>query len=319
MRYCFCSVMMVAVLFGGMPAMANEFPSQPIRIVVGYPPGGATDVLARIVARRMSEIFGKSVVVENRPGAAGSIGTRLVAQARPDGYTLLMGTAAQAVRMAFAQPGFDLRKDFAPLVLIASVPNVVLAHPSFPGLTFQDLLDIARRSPDSVSVGSTGTGGSAHMGLELLQSMANIKVTHVPYKGSAPGITDLLAGHIPVMIDALSTAVPLVQSGKLRALAVTSRSRSAALPAVPAVAEIVSGFEAEGWYGLFAVAGTAPNVLSTLQDTIDRIVGESVFTSQARKMGAVPRPIAPEGFSAFVNEEVAKWTRVVADRKIVLE
>lgn len=302
-----------------VPGRASAYPERPVQLVVPYPPGGATDLLGRLVARRMAELLGKPVVVENRAGAAGAVGTAAVARSRPDGHTLLVGTAAQAVRMAFPQPGFDFRADFVPLAFIGSVPNVILAHPGFPGTSLAELVDMARRTPGELRVGSTGVGGSAHLGLELLQSMTGIRTVHVPYKGSAPGIADVLAGHIPLMIDALSTAVPLVRSGKLRALGITGRTRSQLLPDVPAIAELVPGFEAEGWYGIFGVAATPAPVVTTLQTMLEQVVSEPAFLQKAAELGAAPRSLPPDRFREFVDGEVDKWTRIVAERRIVLE
>lgn len=304
---------------GAGAASAQEYPTRTVQIIVPYPAGGATDVFARHIARRLSEMYGKQVLVENRTGAAGSIGTQFAAQAQPDGYTLVMTAAGQAVRMAFPNAGFDLNRDFVPIALVATVPNIVLAHPGFSAQSFKEFMELAKREPGKLTVGSTGTGGSAHLGLELLQHMSGIRTTHVAYRGGAPGLADVLAGHIPVMIDAMSTAVPLVKSGRVRALAVTSAKRSAALPDVPAIAEAVPGYEAVGWYAMFARAGTPPSIVADLRTKVDRILSERDLLAKMDEMGAIPKPVPSDQVDKFVRDEVSKWSEIVRVANVKLE
>src|SRR5271166_4588940 len=253
------SFIVLAVIAAG--AGAQTYPTKPIRLVVPFPAGGTTDILAREVGQRLSVSLGQSVIVDNRPGAAGNIGSELVAKSAPDGYTLLMATVGtHAINPSlYARMPYDHVKDFTPVVLVAGVPNVLEVTPSLPVYTVADLIKLAKEKPGQINFASSGSGTSIHLSGELFKTMAGVDMTHVPYKGSAAAITDLIGGQVQVMFDNLPSSLPQIKAGKLRAIAVTSAQRAPALPDVPTIAESgLPGFEATSWFGVVAPAGPAP-------------------------------------------------------------
>lgn len=313
----------VAALAGAALAAAaplahaqSSYPSKPITIIVPFPAGGTTDILARILAQYMNKEFGQSVIVDNRAGAGGNIGAQAAARAAADGYTLFMGTVGtHAINSSlYKKLPYDPIKDFAPLTRVAMVPNLLVAHPSQPFKTVKEMIDYAKANPGKINYGSSGNGSSIHLSGELFKSLAKVDMTHVPYKGSAPAVSDLLGGQIAIMFDNMPSALPHVKGGKLRAIAVTSARRSPELPDVPTVAEAgVPGYEATSWFGMFAPAGTPPDVLAKLNSVIVKALNDAEVRKKISEQGADPHPEKPAEFAAFIQKETAKWGKVVRD------
>ncbi|HET9337661.1 MAG TPA: tripartite tricarboxylate transporter substrate binding protein [Casimicrobiaceae bacterium] len=292
------------------------YPSQPIRIVVPFPPGGATDIMARAAAQKLAEAWKAQVVVDNRPGAGGNIGSELVAKAAPDGYTLEMGTVGtHAINASlYAKMPYDHVKDFTPVVLVAAVPNVLVVHPSVPANSVQELIAYAKANPGKLNFASSGAGTSIHLSGELFKVMAGVQMTHVPYKGSAPAITDLLGGQVQLMFDNLPPSLPHIRAGKLRALAVTTSERAPALPDVPTVAESgLPGFEASSWFGLLAPAGTPREIVVKINGEIARWLVTPEAKEKMIAIGANAKGGTPEDFAKHIADETAKWAKVVKE------
>ena len=290
-----------------------EFPSRPIRIVVPFPPGGATDAAARLVAQKMGEQWGQPVVVDNRPGAGGNLGSDLVAKAPADGYTLVMGvTGSHAINTSlYSRMPYDPQADFVAISQVAVVPNVLVVHPSVPARNLAELVALARKEPGRLDYASLGNGTAAHLGMEMLKSAAGVEITHVPYKGSAPAVTDLLAGQVQMMVDGLPSALPHVKAGKLRAIALTSLRRSPSLPELPTIAETYPGFYADAWSGLFAPRGTPQPVVDRLSAEVQRILKLPEVREKLAALGAEPVGSTQAEFAAHVKKEIDKWAKVV--------
>ena len=295
-------------------AWAQAYPNHPIRLVVPFPAGGTTDILARDAAPKLTEALGQSVVVDNRPGAGGNIGADLVAKSAPDGYTLLMGTVGtHAINPSlYAKMPYDHVKDFAPVVLVAGVPNVLVVNPSLPVNSVADLIKLAKSKPGAINFASSGNGTSIHLSGELFKTMAGVDMTHVPYKGSAPALTDLMGGQVQVMFDNLPSSLQQIKAGKLRAIAVTSAKRSPALPDVPTIAESgLPGFEASSWFGVLAPAGTPPAIVARLNAEINKWLQSPEGKEQLLGQGAQAAGGTPEQFAAHIRAETDKWAKVV--------
>jgi tripartite-type tricarboxylate transporter receptor subunit TctC len=294
------------------------YPDRSVRIVVPFAPGGGTDVIARALAQEMAKDLGVAVIVENKPGAGTIIGTQWVATSEPDGYTLLMGTFANAVNPSLqAKLPYDPHKDFAPVALIARSFNIVVVNPKSPIKSIADLIAAAKADPDKLSYGTFGTGTSAHLAGELFKNLAKVNLTTVPYKGAAPAITDLIGGHTEVMFTTVASAASLIEAGQLRALAVTSAERSPAFPQLPTVAEAgVPGYVAESWYGLFAPAKTPADVIGRLNKSAAKAVQSEVFKQLGVNEGLVMVASPPEAFDRYVRGEEARWRKVIEDAGI---
>ena len=294
-------------------AQLDAFPVKPVRIVVPFPPGGATDVAARLIATKLSEKWGQAVVIDNKAGAGGNVGSDIVAKSAPDGYTLVMGvTGSHAINTSlYSKMPYDPVADFVAISQVAVVPNVIVVHPSVAAATLAELVALAKREPGKLNYASLGNGTAAHLGMEMLKSAAGIDMTHVPYKGSAPAISDLLAGQVQVMVDGLPSALPHIKAGKLRALAMTSLRRSPALPDLPTVAENYPGFYADAWSGLFAPKGTPPAVVDKISVEVQRILRLPEVREKLAGLGAEPVGSTPTEFSSHVKREIDKWARVV--------
>ena len=301
------------------PAQAQTWPSKPVRIVVPFPPGGTTDIVARSIGVELQRMWQHAVVIENRPGAGGNIGADLVAKAAPDGYTLLMGTVGtHAINKAlFEQNGakmpFDPAKDFVPITLAAGVPNVMVINPKLPVNTVAEFIAYAKARPGQLNMASSGNGTSIHLSGELFKTVTGVYMVHFPYRGSAPAITDLIAGNMNVMFDNLPSALPHIKSGRLKALAVTSRTRSPALPDVPTIEEAagLKGFDASSWFGLFAPAGTPRTIVDKIQADVAKALAQPEVRERFIAQGADPGGNTPDQFAAFIRAETDKWTRVV--------
>jgi tripartite-type tricarboxylate transporter receptor subunit TctC len=293
---------------------AEVYPTRPIRMVVGYPPGGANDLVARAIATRMGPRLGQQVIVENRAGAAGNIGTVLVARAAPDGYTLLLASVA-SFAMSPALVGkvpFDPINDFAPVTQAVVVTSLLSVHPSMPVQSMKQLVALAKKQPGVLNYASPGRGSIAHLASELLWITAGIKLNHVPYKGGGPAVADAVAGHVEVMFSLISTQTPHVRSGRLRALAVTSAKRSAALPDVPTAAESgYPGFEASGWLGLVFPARTQPAVVDRINKEAVAVLGLRETQTQLEDLGLDPETSTPAAFHALIKSDYARWDKVV--------
>jgi tripartite-type tricarboxylate transporter receptor subunit TctC len=297
------------------------YPERAIRIIVPFAPGGGTDVVARTLAQDMARDLGVSVIIENKPGAGTIIGTQAVAASTADGYTLLMGTFSHAVNSSLsAKLPYDPHKDFAAVALIARSFNVVVVNPKSSFHTIADLIAAAKANPDKLTFGTFGVGTSAHLAGELFKDMAGVNLTAVPYKGAAPAITDLIGGQIDVMFTTVASAASLVESGQLRALAVTSVERSPAFPQVPTVAEAgVPFYAAESWYGLFAPAGTPTEVIGRLNQSAASAVQSEAFRKLGANEGLVTAALPPEALDRYVRGEEERWRRVIRDAGIKVE
>jgi tripartite-type tricarboxylate transporter receptor subunit TctC len=306
------------LLAGAMSGARAAYPERVIKIVVPFAPGGGTDVVARTLAQEMAKDLGVSVIIENKPGAGTIIGTQAVAASEGDGYTLLMGTFANAVNPGLhATLPYDQHRDLAPVALVARSFSIVVVNPKSSIQSVKDLITAAKAEPDKLSYGTYGTGTSAHLAGELFKHMAGVNLTMVPYKGSAPAITDLIGGHIQVMFTTVASAAPLIEGGQLRALAVTSAERSPAFPALPTVAEAgVPGYDAEAWYGLFAPAKTPPEIIDRLNKAAAIAVKADTFKKLGVNEGLILVAGPPSELDRYFREEEERWRKVIQDAGI---
>jgi len=309
------SLAAAALLIPTGPASAQPYPSRPITLVVPQAAGGTNDIVGRLVGQKLGEVMNSaSVVVDNRPGAGGNIGTQLVAKGPKDGYTLLMTiSSSQAINPAlYRNPGFDPVKDFKPVGLIGAVPNVLLVNPTFPAKDLAEFLKLARQKGANYQYASAGNGTLNHLLGEMLNSMAGISLQHVPYKGVAPALNDVLGGQLPIVFASLPSALSHIKAGKLRALAVSGDKRSAVLPDVPTIAEAVPGYNGTLWIGLFAPAGVPADVLAALQDATRKALASKDLRDKLEQQGVeIAAPTSPEQFAALLQGDLAKWARIV--------
>ena len=296
-----------------LPAAAQTYPAKTIRYIVPFPPAGATDILARWVAEKITPALGHSVVVENRPGAAGGVGTDLVAKSPPDGYTILMATAAQAIsETLYVRQPFSFARDLTAVALIARVPNVMEVHPSVPVKTVREFIALAKAQPGQINFASSGAGTTIHMSGELFKLLTGVNIVHIPYKGSAPALNDLVAGQVSVMWDNLPASMPFIKAGRLRAIAITTANRYPGLPDLPTVAESgVPGYEASAWFGIVAPAAMPREAIARLNAEVNRAINLPDMKERFVQQGATPAPGTPEDFSTWIREEIAKWGKVV--------
>jgi tripartite-type tricarboxylate transporter receptor subunit TctC len=313
----FGSALALLVLLCG-PAAAQDYPSRPVRIVVPSSPGGGTDILARVLADHLSRSLGGQVFVENRPGAGQMIGIEQVARAAPDGYTLLMAASTLAINPAmYKKVNYDALRDFAPISQVAGLPNVLVVHPSLPAKSVAELIALAKQKPGQLTYASAGIGTSPHMGMELFKSMAGIDLQHVPFRGTGPAVTEMLSGRVPTGLSNTLTAIPHIEAGSLRALAVTGTKRAQALPQVPTIAEAgVPGYDAMQWYGLLAPAGTPPAIVARLQADIARALNLPDVKEKLAADGAEAVGSTPAQFTALIKDEVEKWAKVARAARI---
>jgi tripartite-type tricarboxylate transporter receptor subunit TctC len=293
---------------------AAGYPAKAVRIVTGSAPGGPLDFSARLAAQKLSEALGQAVVVEPRTGASGTIASEFVAKAPPDGYTLGLGSMATLCVVPHLYPkiGYDPLKDFAPITIVSTVGFVVIVHPSVPVRHLKDLLALARARPGKLSFGTAGAGSVTHLGIEMLKSMADVNFLHVPYKGAAPALIDLIGGQTDLMYDSVLTAVPHIKSGKVRALAVGSAKRSSQLPDVPTVAESgLPGFEASTWFGIIAPAATPGDIVSRLHATLVKTISDKAVTQRLLSQGMEPVLITPEQFAERIRQDLPRWGKLL--------
>ena len=293
-------------------AFAADYPARPIKMIVGFAPGGGTDLTARPVAAKLSELLGQQVIVENRPGAAGNIATEQVARAAPDGYTILMGTiAALAINPSlYGNLKFDPETDFAPVIQVVDATNVLALHPSVPASSVQELIALARQK--SLSAGSSGIGATGHLAIELFNVMAGVKLVHVPYKGGGPAMTDLVGGQVQLIFATTASAGPQIKAGRIKGIAVTTAKRSALMPELPTIAEAgLAGFDANNWYGIVVPVRTPRAIIDQLNAEVTKVLGMPDVKATLFNQGLDPAPGTPEQFGAYIKSERIKWAKVI--------
>jgi tripartite-type tricarboxylate transporter receptor subunit TctC len=313
---------LVAVLAcAGAHCLAQTYPAKPIRIVVPYPPGGSGTIVARILGDKLNQAWGQQILVDSRPGASGMIGAEIVAKSPPDGYTLLAGyTSEVAINVSlFSKMAYDPLKDFAPIALTGVIPMILLVHPSVPAKTVKELMALAQRRPGEMTYGSAGAGSPAHLAHELLNRSTGVKMVHVPYKGAAPALVDLLGGHVFTYFSGMPPAMPHVRAGKLRGLAVSTAKRSAAAPDIPAVSESVPGFDVPTWFSLLAPAGTPRDIVAKLNAETVRSLNDPAVKPKLTALGAETTTLNADEVSAFIRQEIEKYARVVKSSGLRVE
>lgn len=304
----------IAVLFSApVYAQAADYPNKPIRLVVGYAAGGATDVIARLVSDKLGRELGQAVVVENRTGANSNVGAQVVAKSAPDGHTLYVYTIANTINNTlYADLGYDPVKDFAPVGLIAKIPNILVVNPTVPAKTVAEYVDFARTSKEGITFASSGSGSSIHMSGEMFKMTTGLNMLHVPYRGSAPAVTDLIGGQVQSMFDNAPSAMPHIQAGKLRPLAVTSAKRFPQLPDVPTMAESgYPNFEVQSWFGIAAPAGTPDSAINTLNSALNKALADPDVQQRLSDLMATSAPGTPQDMQTFVMQEIENWGAVV--------
>jgi tripartite-type tricarboxylate transporter receptor subunit TctC len=293
-------------------ACGQGYPARPVRVVVGFPPGSSADIGARLMAQRLASRLGQPFVVENRPGAGGSIGTEAVVRETPDGYTLLWATSANAISATFYENlSFSFIRDIAPVAGVLRTPLVMVVNPSLPPKTVPEFIAYAKANPGRINMASGGNGGTLHVTGELFKMMTGVTMTHVPYRGDAPALTDLLSGQVQVLFATMPAAIEQIKAGKLRALAVTTAQRSEALPDVPAMAEFVPDYEASVWHGVGAPKNTPTEVIAKLSNEISTALADATMKARLADIGATPLPLSPAEFGKFVADDTEKWGKVV--------
>jgi tripartite-type tricarboxylate transporter receptor subunit TctC len=310
-----------ALTLAASAAFAQTWPTQPIRLIVGYPAGGASDVAARIIGQKLGERLGQSVIVENKPGAASNIGADIVAKAPADGSTFLLGTISLSVNPSlYPKLSYDPLKDLRGVAMISSTPFLLVSNPQSPYDSVKALLDAARSNKKRIDYATAGNGSGSHLFTELLSSTAGIKLSHVPYKGAAPAMNDVLANQVPITFDNIITTLPLVKTGKLRALAVSTKERSKVAPDIPTLAESgVPGYDATAWFGIFAPAGVSNDIVRKLNHEVNEIVKDPAVSARLLQLGAEPVTMTPEQFDAFYAGQVTKWAKVVHQANIKID
>ena len=295
-----------------LAAQAQDYPTKPIKWVVAYPPGGTTDILARIMGQALSERLGQQFVIDNRPGAGNNIGTEQVVNSPPDGYTILLVNPANGINATlYKKLPFNFLRDIAPVAGITRVPNVMEINPNFPAKTVAEFIAYGKANPGKINMASSGNGTSVHLSGELFMAMTGIKMTHVPYRGAGPALTDLIAGTVDVMFDNLPSSIEFIRGGKLRALAVTTDKRNAALPDVPTVADTVPGYEASAWFGIGAPKDTPPEIIAKLNKAVNDALADPKMKAKLADLGGIPMAGTPADFGKVMADETAKWEKVV--------
>ena len=295
------------------------WPEKPVRVVVPFPPGGSTDIVARMLAPRLSEEFGQQFIVDNRGGAGGTIGAEIVARANPDGYTIIVVASSYASSAALYKLPYDPVKGIAPISMITTGPLILAVNPSVKAANLKEFIELARAKPGALNFGSPGTGSAPHLATELFRQMTKTDMVHVPYKGDAPALADLLGGQIQFFISAPLVLVPQIKAGKLRALAVTTEQRSPVMPDLPAIGELVPGYSAITWFGMWAPAGTPREIVLRLNQSIARILKQPDVQERLRADGMEPAHFTPEEFTRFIAREIAKWSTVVKTGNIKID
>lgn len=310
----------LCLTFAAAAASAADYPNRPVRIIVGYPPGGATDIVARIFGAYLSEKLGQQFIVENRAGAGNNLGTEAVVRAAPDGYTFILVNPANAVNASlYKKLNFNFIRDIAPVAGFIRVPNVMEVHPSVPATTVKEFIDYVKANPGKVNIASSGNGTSIHLSGELFKMMTGLQMTHVPYKGSAPMLTDMLAGQVQVTFDNLPASIGHIKAGKLRALAVTTAVRSPELPDVPTVGDTVPGYEASAFFGLGAPKDTPKEIIAVINKHVNDALKDPSTLKKLSDLGGLPLAGTPEDFGKVIASETAKWEKVVHAANLSVE
>lgn len=312
----------LAIFTMALPAHAQAWPAKPIRLVVPYSAGGTADLLGRSIARKLGESLGQQVIIENRTGAGGGIGADLVAKSKSDGYTLLMGTIATHAINPNLYPDnpYDPVKDFAPVLLVATMPNLLVVNPAVPAKNVRELIALAKAKPGELAFASAGSGTTQHLSGELFKKMAGVDMLHIPYKGNAPAVADLVGGQVQVMFDNIPISLQQVRAGKLRALAVTGPKRSPVLPDIPTIAEAaLPGYSVTSWFALFAPAGTPAEIVATLNKEAHKALGDKTVHQQLVDQGIEPAGGTPEQLAAHIRAELSRWKKIVAESGATVE
>ena len=305
-----------------LPSRAQAYPSRTITLVVPYAPGGATDVSARMLAQRMTEILGQTVIVENKPGAGGNVGTAAVARSTPDGYTLVTGTnnTLAANISVFSKMPFDPVKDLTPVGMIYFAPSMVVVNPKFPATTMAELIALLKKNPNEYAFGSPGIGASSHFAAELLNLSLGVKMTSIPYKGDTPALTDCIGGVVPIVFCNMPSGIKFVRGGQLRALAVTSAKRSPAFPDIPAIAEFgLPNFDISAWFNVMAPAGTPPEIVARLNSAMNTALQHPQLRGSLTELGGFVNPMTPDEVSTFIKSEIVKWGRIAKAANIKID
>lgn len=295
----------------GVTYAQDAYPSKPVRLVVPYPPGGGADGLARMIARKLSDAIGQTVIIDNKPGANTMLASTEVSRAPADGYTLLYVASSFTINPSLYKVPYDTVQAFAPVAMVAEVPLIIIRNPKAPYNTLADLLTAAKANPGKINFASYGQGSPAHLGGELLASIAGVEMMHIPYKGSAPALTDLIGGQVEINFSSVEPALPLINTKKVYPIAVMTKKRIAALPDVPAVSETFPGFEAIGWNGIVAPAGTPAAIINRLNQAVNEAVNSPELQANYAKQGVVADPMSPEAFGKLIKDEIVKWGEVV--------
>ena len=303
------------------PALTSPYPTKPIRRVVPFPAGGATDIFARVVSQKLGEKLGTSVVVENRPGAGGTIGSDLVAKAAPDGYTLLLATSStHSIGPALSSKiPYDAQRDFTPVLHLGNAPSILLVPNSTPAKNLKDWLAYAKQNPGKLNYGSSGNGTIVHLTAELFKDQLGLFIVHIPYRGTALAIPDLVSGKVDLMFDSLPTGLPHAREGRLRALAVTSAKRTPMAPDLPAVAEFLPGFESNTWFGLYGPKGLAPELVAKIEAAVNQTLADADVRERLAKLGIDPVGGTPQQFAGMVAADATKWKKIISERKITVD
>ena len=316
-----CAGVAAVIVLAAQPLLAQSYPVRPVRVVVPFAPGGATDIVTRIVAQRLTEVWSQTVVVDNRAGAAGNIGGDIVAKAAPDGYTLLMtsGSIVTANQHMYRRMPFNPDTDLVAVTNVASGPQIVAVNANFPAKTLKEFIALAKAKPRTINFGSAGVGTQTHLAAENFVTAAGIDVTHIPYKGEGPALQELVGGQIQFVTPNLSAAIGFVQQGKLRALGVTSKERAKQVPDVPTVAETLPGFENLGWFGFMVPKGTPRAVIDRIHKDTAKVLQSAEVRGRFEQLGMEPVANTPEAFARAIKEESARWAKIIAARKLYVD
>jgi tripartite-type tricarboxylate transporter receptor subunit TctC len=307
-----CLVAASCLLAGALPAAAQAWPDRPVRLVVGFPPGGAADILGRLAAQRLTETFKQQFVVDNRGGAGGLIATEIAAKSDPDGYTLLFTSIPHVINPhLYRKSSYDAIRDFSPVVLFVTVPLMLAVSPALPAKSVKELIAYAKSRPGQLNYASAGNGSSSHLAMELFRTMAGISLNHIPYKGTGPLLTDLIAGQVSLTIASAVPLIPQVKAGKLRGLAITGARRSAAVPDLPTIGETVTGYDVTNWFGILAPAGTAKTIVTRVNQELNKSLQQREMAELLNARGADAGGGTPEAFAKLIRTDLAKWAAVV--------
>jgi len=320
-RFASRCILFLSMLAAATGALAQVWPTKPVTLMVPFAPGGTTDIVARPFAQAFSEEFGQSFVVDNRAGAGGTLAAGIAARAAPDGYTLFVATVAHTMATSlYKQLPYDFEKDFVPITTLASVPNILIVNPSVPAKSVQELVAYAKANPGKLSYGSAGNGSTEHLSAELFKSMTGVDMLHIPYKGGAPMMADLIGGQIQLAIETSGSATPHIRAGKVRALAVTTATRSSAFPELPTLTESgLKGYEVTTWYAILAPKGTPSEITARLYNAVVKILKTPDMKQRLDQFGGEPGGLTPDQFAGFIKSETAKWSKVVKESKATVD